>query len=97
MSYLRWKDPLFQGMFVIPKLRDSINGKTYCRFFVVPREQYMFFKKEHQMGISTKTGEKDPVEYFDSNVSTFLSNSLTMLYNFVVPHIFHSYIFIVTR
>jgi hypothetical protein len=71
MSYLRWKDPLFQGMFVIPKLRDSINGNTYRRFFVVPREKYMFFKKEHQMGIGTKTGEKDPVEYFDSNVSTF--------------------------
>ena len=35
MSYLRWKDPLFQGMFVIPKLRDSLNRKTCRRFFVV--------------------------------------------------------------
>ena len=73
MSNLRWKDPLFQGMFVIPKLRDSIKGKTYLKFFVVPREQYLFFKKEHKMGISTKTGYKDPIEYFDSKVSTFLS------------------------
>ncbi len=97
MSYLRWKDPLFQGMFIIPKLRDSIKGKRYSKFFVVPREQYMFFKKEHKMGISTKTGEKDPVEYFDSNVSTFLSNHLTRLYNFGVPHIFTSYLFIMTR
>ena len=36
MPYLRWKDPLFLGMFVIPKLRDSIKGKTCRTFFVVP-------------------------------------------------------------
>ena len=83
-------------MFIIPKLRDNIKGKRYCYFFVVPREQYMFVKKEHKMGISTKTGEKDLVEYFDSNVSMFLSNSLTRLYNIGVPHIFTSYLFIMT-
>ncbi len=97
MPYLRWKDPLFQGMFVIPKLCDSIKGKTYRRFFVVPREQYLSFKKEHNMGISTKNGEKDPVQYFDSYVSTVVSNSRTMLYNVVVPHFFNSYVFIMTR
>lgn len=28
---------LDNGMFVVPKLRDSINGKTYRYFFIVPR------------------------------------------------------------
>jgi hypothetical protein len=97
MPYLRWKDPLFEGMFVIPKLHDSIKRKTCRRFFVVPREQYLSFKKEHKMGISTKNGETDPVQFFDSNVSTFVSNSHTMLHDVVVPHFFNSYVFIMTR
>ena len=57
----------------------------------------MSFKKEHNMGISTKNGEKDPVQYFDSYVSKDVSNSRTMLYNVVVPHFFNSYVFIMTR
>ena len=60
MSYLRWKDPLFQGMFVIPKHCDSLKGKTHRRFFILQRKQYLFFEKEHKMGISTKSGF-DPV------------------------------------
>ena len=97
MTYLRWKDPLFQGMFVIPKLRDSIKGKTYCRFFVIPREQYLSFKKEHKMGISSKNGEMDPVQYFDSTVSKLISTSHTMSYEVNVPHLFHSNAFFIPR
>jgi hypothetical protein len=78
MSYLRWKDPLFHGMFVVPKLHDSIKGKTCRRFFVVPRDQYLTFKKQHKLGISTKNGEKDPIKFFDANVSTFIYISWNM-------------------
>ncbi len=84
-------------MFVIPKLRDSIKRKTCRRFFVVPQEQYLSFKKEHKMGISTKNGEMDPVQFFDSNVNTVVSNSHTMLYEVVVPNFFNSYVLIMTR
>ena len=97
MSYLRWKDPLFHGMFVIPKLRDSLNRKTCRRFFVVPREQYLRFKKEHKMGISSKNGEMDPVQYFDSTVSKLISTSHTMSYEVNVPHLFHSNAFFIPR
>lgn len=78
MSYLRWKDPLFHGMFVVPKLHNSIKGKTCRRFFVVPRDQYLTFKKQHKLGISTKNGEKDPINFFDANVSTFIYISWNM-------------------
>lgn len=97
MSYLRWKDPLFHGMFVIPKLRDSLNRKTCRRFFVVPREQYLRFKKEHKMGISSKNGEMDPVQYFDSTVSKLISTSHPMSYEVNVPHLFHSNAFFIPR
>ena len=78
MPYLRWKDPLFNGMFVIPKLRDSIKGKTCRRFFVVPRDRYLTFKKHHKLGISTKNVEKDPINFFDANVSPVVSISPNM-------------------
>ena len=57
----------------------------------------MSFKKEHNMGISTKNGEKDPVKFFDSNVSTVVSDSGKIEYDVVVPHFFDSYVFIMTR
>ena len=97
MPYLRWKDPLFQGIFVISKLRDSIKGKTCHRFFIVPQEQYLRFKKEHKMGISSKNGEMDPVQYFDSTVSKLISTSHTMSYEVNVPHLFHSNAFFIPR
>ena len=58
-------------MFIIPNLHDSIEsieGKTYRRFFLVSLAKYLPFKKEHKDGIATKAGFQDPVLYVDTRM-----------------------------
>ena len=61
LPFLRKKDKNLEGMFVVPKLRDSILGKKYQTFFVVPCKCYLHFKKMHKSGISTKNGHCNPM------------------------------------
>ena len=75
LPFLRKKDKNLEGMFVVPKLRDSILGKKYQTFFVVPCKCYLHFKKTHKSGILTKNGYCNPIEQFDKMVRSQIISS----------------------
>ena len=71
LSFLRQRHNDFDGMFVVPKLQDSIDGVKFRHFHVIPRAQYILFKNRHKQGITTMNGIHNHVAYVDSQVSLY--------------------------